>query len=394
MTALSESHEYWVESSKVLKATFFEDAFCAYLGVTHEINSFKELGVEGVTGHGGVDTDSCFSGCVLCAQLPEGWCMHGCEPHHLIFCDPHAHAHSDITGGRIPAYKRGVSCDAVTKMNHLKNCGSATSHIEPNISTFWTRTTPDRDKPDEHGPEGEVEWLARNNQLELAYVSGARAQAQAQAQEEEQAHGSDEGCGASIRCARPQAPANSGVCDRPGVVGCVCHHGVPVRGLFMDMRGPEQFVYYLVLLKWLSRWCTARGIAIRDVYIDFACQFRKTFARFCEREGELLLQNPDGTDCHLGSQDVLDTAKNLQLLVNWMHGSSHDLPCQLENNGRYRAGTGHKDGEDCERIWALTKVRASPSCPAAQETFMLINLTSASEQDDPVHAARQSQGMQ
>jgi hypothetical protein len=40
-----------------------------------------------------------------------------------------------------------------------------------------------------------------------------------------------------------------------------------------------------------------------------------------------------------------------------MHGSSHDLSCQIQNNGRYTIEAGHKHGEGCEQLWSMVKVK-------------------------------------
>jgi len=56
-----------------------------------------------------------------------------------------------------------------------------------------------------------------------------------------------------------------------------------------------------------------------------------------------------------GDPDFLAACKHMRLLVNWMHGSSHNPSCQLQNNGRYQKGTGWTVGEQTEQLWALTK---------------------------------------
>ena len=76
-------------------------------------------------------------------------------------------------------------------------------------------------------------------------------------------------CSTSLHCSRPEAPAAKGLsCDVHGMVGAVCSHCNPLRGMFMDMHGSEQFIYYLVLLVALIKACPD----IRDVYVDFACR--------------------------------------------------------------------------------------------------------------------------
>jgi hypothetical protein len=40
--------------------------------------------------------------------------------------------------------------------------------------------------------------------------------------------------------------------------------------MFMDMHGPEQFIYYLIMLKYMIWACPS----VRDVYVDFACRLK------------------------------------------------------------------------------------------------------------------------
>lgn len=223
-------------------------------------------------------------------------------------------------------YLRGVAVDAVTKLNHFRKCGQATKDIPPNIAFYYDAA------------EAEIRELEAEGKLNLhSYVDSGFAQ---EAWDEIRA------CAADLFCARPEASSTSGPCDIHGVLGAVCDHGCPLVGLFEDMHGPEQFVYYLVFLKWLVKACVACGVLIHDIYVDFGCKLAKTWERFLEKMG----------DVHFESLDELEAARGLRLLVNWMHGSSHELACQLQNNGRYTEGAGHRYGEGIERLWAITKV--------------------------------------
>ena len=93
-------------------------------------------------------------------------------------------------------------------------------------------------------------------------------------------------CTADLHCARPEASSSAGPCDVHGMIGGVCPHGFPLLGLFIDMHGPEQFVYYLVYLKWLVKGCHAAVVSIRDIYVDFGCKLAKTWKRHLEKNGE------------------------------------------------------------------------------------------------------------
>ncbi len=54
--------------------------------------------------------------------------------------------------------------------------------------------------------------------------------------------------------------------------------------------------------------------------------------------------------------DELNLAKQLRILVNWMHGASHDMQCQLKRNGRYQEKSGRKHGEVVQQLWSMLKV--------------------------------------
>ena len=54
--------------------------------------------------------------------------------------------------------------------------------------------------------------------------------------------------------------------------------------------------------------------------------------------------------------DLPSSAKDMQIMVNWMHAASHDMSCQLENSGRFQKDTGFVVGEQSEQLWSGTKV--------------------------------------
>jgi hypothetical protein len=79
--------------------------------------------------------------------------------------------------------------------------------------------------------------------------------------------------------------------------------------------------------------------------VDFACKLKVTFRNYIAAWEVMLLQ--EGTHAAM---------KGVRLLVNWMHGSSHDLPCQVTNMGRYALAAGRKVGENIEQLWSQLKV--------------------------------------
>lgn len=64
------------------------------------------------------------------------------------------------------------------------------------------------------------------------------SQAEAHAQDAEQ-------CSTRLSCARTKSKEGA-LYDQHGIVGAVCIHGVPLEGAFCDLRGHENFVYYMV----------------------------------------------------------------------------------------------------------------------------------------------------
>ena len=46
----------------------------------------------------------------------------------------------------------------------------------------------------------------------------------------------------------------------------------------------------------------------------------------------------------------------LHVMVNWMHGASHEIQCQLEHCGRFMLGAACVVGEQIEQLWSQTKV--------------------------------------
>ncbi|KAJ9523108.1 hypothetical protein QJQ45_023911 [Haematococcus lacustris] len=99
---------------------------------------------------------------------------------------------------------------------------------------------------------------------------------------------------------------------------------------FCNMRTPEQFAYYLLALAILMNFCT-------EFYIDFGCRLKITWARYVDAMG------------------YPSEWKDARILVNWMHGASHDQRCQIINNGRFQPRAGWRYGEQCEQLWSVMK---------------------------------------
>jgi len=73
----------------------------------------------------------------------------------------------------------------------------------------------------------------------------------------------EEQCSTRLSCARAQSKRGA-LYDVHGMLGAVCIHDIPVLGTFCDLRGPENFVYYLVSID-----STHTGPSLR-----FVCHFQ------------------------------------------------------------------------------------------------------------------------
>jgi hypothetical protein len=217
--------------------------------------------------------------------------------------------------------------DANTKLSRYKNTATASQGLHPLIHTYFDGTG--------GGLEADVQARFRECTLNLKDVMSSAGRNL----DEDGSPAEADQCSTHLHCARPTAPstATHHMCDVMGVVGWVCVHGIPLNGMFCNMPSFEQFSYYLLALARL-----AGQHSVLDIYIDFGCRFKVTWQRYAqalEASGQLEAQQLD-----------------LRIMVNWMHGSSHELSCQLQHCGRYIEGAGAADGEGCERLWSNVKV--------------------------------------
>ncbi|KAJ9508485.1 hypothetical protein QJQ45_012030 [Haematococcus lacustris] len=211
------------------------------------------------------------------------------------------------------AYPVAASLDAVVKFNHFQGVGHASSAVQPRLASHVSPA----------GLDGEVQRRHEANQLNLEFSMAGDVQ------------GLSHTCKATLSCSNPTAvsTATAKRCDITGVVGCTCCHGVPARGTFCNMRTPEQFTYYLLLLEGLLE----SGPADLHIYVDFACRLKKTWMRYVAARG-------------------LPAAwADVKMWVPWMHAASHDQTCQLANNARYQMGAAFRVGEQAEQTWAMLK---------------------------------------
>ncbi|KAG2482899.1 hypothetical protein HYH03_018181 [Edaphochlamys debaryana] len=214
------------------------------------------------------------------------------------------------------AYPLAVAMDACgNKLGHYTACGAASRDQLPRLSRYF-------------GPvDARVRALHLQGRLDLKSALG-EAEAGAEAEADACV------CQSSLHCSRPQASSSAGPLDVHGVCGAVCVHGFPVRGVFCDMQTPEQFAYYLLMLGHLVK----QRPDLKHVYMDFGCRFKRTWERYVARR-----------------RDLPQSAAQLKIMVNWMHGAGHDLACQLTNSGRFTEGAGRQIGEEIEQLWSSTK---------------------------------------
>jgi hypothetical protein len=231
----------------------------------------------------------------------------------------HSHIADDAS------FKRSADSDAMTKCNCFAKCAAATANIPPNVAVNFA------------GPEAEVRDLEAEGKLNLRSFVDSDGVTDA-------SYDNDiKECTSNFHCARPDTAATeSKTLSVHGMLGAVCAHGTPCVGSFVDMHGSEQFIYYLIIISALLSTCPNLGF----VYVDFACRLSVTWKRFLAKQGDKAFQSPE----------LLAAAHGLQLLVNWMHGSTHDLSCQLRNSGRYTKGAGRRHGEGSEQLWSFMKV--------------------------------------
>lgn len=131
------------------------------------------------------------------------------------------------------AWRRSACGDANLKTGRFKNVGSATKGIKPHLATFF-------------GSAAEkVLQRHEDHALTLAAVIGCPDQPSVgDAQSAEHAQ-----CSSSITAARPDAAYTNSAMHTFGTVAFSCVHTVPLSGGFVDMYTPEQFCYYLLVLR-------------------------------------------------------------------------------------------------------------------------------------------------
>ncbi|KAJ9512251.1 hypothetical protein QJQ45_012812 [Haematococcus lacustris] len=225
-------------------------------------------------------------------------------------------------------YKLCLCGDAVTKLSNYSGVGQATTAIQPHLNSHLDSKPPPL--PNHSGGlEYDVQHRFKAGTLSLPHLLGTAASGP---DDTEQAD-----CSSSLSCSRPEVSNKSGPVSIFGLVGFCCCHGVPALGLFCNMPTPEQFAFYLLALTVIMAGGSCKNI---DFFIDFGCRLKTTWARYVDAGGKP------------------SSWKAVRIMVNWMHGASHNQRCQVQNNGRHQPGSGWRYGEQCEQLWSMLKAIA------------------------------------
>jgi len=298
LRGLHTTHTSWLEEEplKPLDSELFSSALVNYGRMLHRATSPSTLGITAVV-------QDPFSDCPICARLTG-------EPSSSEYC-------------------RVCCADAVTKLSHYSNVGKATCTIQPHLSTYF-------------GPvQAAVQDLRARNLLSLSGIrdavgSGGGPVTTPRAE-----------CSTLLHCAREDAPSTSGSVDVYGVVGWVCAHGMPLVGMFCDMPTSEMFCYYIIGLHRLLRLRPGQ----MHVYVDFACRLASSADSFMRALPEHYTM-----DGHVYRKaEIMAAWQEVKMYVNWMHGSSHKMSCQLQHCGRFQLNAAHVVGEQTEQLWSNTK---------------------------------------
>lgn len=131
-----------------------------------------------------------------------------------------------------------------------------------------------------------------------------------------------------------------------------------------------------VLIKHMAQSCPS----VKHLYIDFGCRMESAWTWYKQVRKFVCIFKECNHGCtvvpravliipwlHSGMMQVLgeelpSTAHSIKLMVNWMHGASHDMACQLRNNGRFQAGAAWVVGEQIEQLWSMLRVCAFSCC--------------------------------
>ncbi|KAJ9514693.1 hypothetical protein QJQ45_028431 [Haematococcus lacustris] len=106
-----------------------------------------------------------------------------------------------------------------------------------------------------------------------------------------------------------------------GLIGFCCSHGVPLLGMFCNMRTPEQFAYYLLALAILMNFCT-------EFYIDFGCRLKADYVELELQRRVWLVMT--GQEADATSLQLTPTMMGLLHNKGWQQKTFHARLTTLE----------------------------------------------------------------
>ena len=210
-----------------------------------------------------------------------------------------------VAGTLLPAHALAMGFDAVNKACRYVSAGKAQAGIAPTTRSFLGAA------------DAEVAQDFATGALRSAAMDRAKAADAVLAEQEAASLSGFQACTTALHCNRATASSRAEL-DMHGMVGATCAHGFPGRGLMLGMRTPEQHYYYDVLIKWLLR----KRPDLAAIYLDLACRYKPRHQLLVESLIEQGLVTPQ--------------ARDVRLMLPWMHGFDHGTACQLQNSGLYQ----------------------------------------------------------
>lgn len=281
--------------------------FTATLKPEQLITASVQLGnVEMETTAIGLISSDPFMHCYVCAMSSKGT------------LEKHGHC-----GVVVPPVKLSVCTDAMNSSNRFAAAGRSQQGIAPGSSTFLGSLA--------------LKVLADYRDGTLVNKAKERAEAAQRSTDEAGVASVVGACTTALSCNREATSHTRGEMAFFGMVCVVCAHVFPGLNLCIPMPTPEQHMFYDYVL----------GEAIRSrpdlvaIYLDLMCRYHKRFRALAD---DLIRQDV-----------VAPEAREIALLIPWMHAFDHDLACQLQFSALYRHGAGRRVGEQTEAWWSLLK---------------------------------------
>ena len=206
--------------------------------------------------------------------------------------------------------------------NKFKSAGRAQRDIKPSTNLYLSEVAQD------------VIEKQKNGDLSKTATERAKPQDDAIAHAEQ---GTLPACTTALSCNRASSSSKRAEMEFTGQVAVVCSHIFPGLGLAVGMTTPEQHIFYDMVLTDALKRMSHLGV----IFLDLMCRYH---VRFTGLVRELIERGV-----------VREEARDIRLLLPWMHGFDHDMDCQIKFSGLYAEGVGRRVGEQTESWWAKTK---------------------------------------